>query len=420
LCRVQNLKGPLQGSTVASNCRLRSGLERGLDMTIRAFAVSILAGCMLSANLLAIWVRSEISEVPVERLIFNLEQQIKQDPTDVSHLINLARLYSMAYALKVDTFPAAPLSKTQIAVPYFPPGGTQIPRIVRPAKTPEHAERAARRLKEAIRHYEAALAVSPDNMTARIGYAWVLEQAGEKARAIDEYRRLIILAWPREQKMKAFDVTERSFTQEAASYLIPLLDPVKDAAEIKDLTAKQDEMKARPRAVTPIAVPLADGLPPAATIDRLAKVRFDADGSGLDREWTWISRDAAWLVYDAGGRGEIKSALQLFGGVTFWLFWSNGYDAMRALDDNGDGELANGELQDLALWHDRNANGSSEPGEVRPLSAYGIVALSCDYIEGDGSRFAALSSHGVRFASGRTRPTYDVILRHSQSTLTKR
>ena len=93
---------------------------------------------------------------------------------------------------------------------------------------------------------------------------------------------------------------------------------------------------------------------------------------------------------------------------------------MRALDDNGDGELSGPELKHLAIWQDRNANGSSEPGEVRPLAEHGIVALSCSYSAGDGSRFAASSMHGARFADGRTRPTYDVILRRSPSTLTRR
>ena len=70
--------------------------------------------------------------------------------------------------------------------------------------------------------------------------------------------------------------------------------------------------------------------------------------------------------------------------MTFWLFWSNGYEPMRALDDNADGELSGAELQHLAIWHDRNRDGVSDAGEVRPLAAHGIVALSCGYVDGDG------------------------------------
>jgi hypothetical protein len=105
-------------------------------------------------------------------------------------------------------------------------------------------------------------------------------------------------------------------------------------------------------------------------VDRSARVRFDADGSGLAREWTWLTSDAAWLVYDPKGTGKVDSALQMFGNVSFWRFWQNGYEALRSLDDNGDGQLTGVELAGLALWHDINGSGCSEPGEVRPLSAW--------------------------------------------------
>ena len=93
--------------------------------------------------------------------------------------------------------------------------------------------------------------------------------------------------------------SQRLFTQEAAGYLIPLLDKERDAAEIADLHSEAGDRSDRlPRAITPIAVPLTDELPAHAIVDRLARVRFDADGYG-PREWTWITPEAGWLVYDA-------------------------------------------------------------------------------------------------------------------------
>ena len=109
--------------------------------------------------------------------------------------------------------------------------------------------------------------------------------------------------------------SQRLFTQEAAGYLVPLLDKDRDAAEIADLTAKQSQIRSLPRAITPVAIPLTDELPPHAIVDRLARVRFDADGNG-PREWTWITPEAGWLVYDAEDRGTITSALQWFGDVS--------------------------------------------------------------------------------------------------------
>jgi tetratricopeptide (TPR) repeat protein len=388
-------------------------------MTQRTLVAGALALLVASAHLAAIYMRMETQDVPIDRLVANLERELKSDPDNVQTLINLARLHAMAYALKVDAFPGAQLKPGQPEVPSFPPGSSQIPGGVRPAVSPDAAARAAQHLQDAIRHYEAALALAPDNLTARLGHGWVLQQAGDTPGAIKEYRLVIAQAWPTEQKIKALMPSQRLFTQEAAGYLGPLLDKARDAAEIADLRAKDADLRSRPRAITPVAIPLTDDVPSYAIADPLARVRFDADGSG-PREWTWITPDAGWLVYDAEDRGTIRSALQWFGDVTFWLFWSNGYEPMRALDDNGDGELSGTELGHLAIWHDRNRNGVSERGEVQPLAAHGIVALSCRYANGDGAHFAAVSPQGVRLSNGSTRPTYDVILHHSAPTLTRR
>jgi hypothetical protein len=111
--------------------------------------------------------------------------------------------------------------------------------------------------------------------------------------------------------------------------------------------------------------------------------------------------------------------LQWFGNVTFWLFWENGYEALGALDDDADGELAGEELKHLAIWHDQNGNGVSERGEVQPLACHDVVALSTAYVAGDGVTFAAVSPRGLRLADGRSRPTYDVLLRSTALTLTR-
>lgn len=388
-------------------------------MINRACLGAALVVLAASAHLAAIYMRMETRDVPIDRLVANLERELQANPASVQTLINLARLHAMAYALKVDAFPAAPIKPDQPELPSYPPGSSQIPSAVRPATSPEVEGRAAQHLKDAIRHYAAALALAPDNLTARLGHGWVLQQSGASTRAIAEYRRVVEQAWPSEQKIKALMPSQRLFTQEAAGYLITLLDKDRDAAEIADLTARQTQIRSLPRAITPVAIPLADDVPSHRIADRLARVRFDADGSG-PREWTWITPDAGWLVYDAEDRGTITSALQWFGDVTFWLFWSNGYEPMRALDDNGDGELAGAELRHLAIWHDRNRDGVSDAGEVRPLAAHGIVALSCHFMAGDGTRVAAISPHGARLADGRTRPTYDIILHHAATTLTRR
>jgi hypothetical protein len=174
------------------------------------------------------------------------------------------------------------------------------------------------------------------------------------------------------------------------------------------------ELDRAPRAITPIAIPLQDGLDAGDLMDRLAAVRFDADGTGLKRRWTWITPDAAWLVYDQTGTERIDSALQFLGGVTFWLFWEHGYHALRALDDDGDGRIAGKELRHLALWHDRNGNARSEPGEVKPVAHWRITALSYAYqLDAAHPDEIAFAPAGVTFSDGSSRPTFDLIL-HSR------
>ncbi len=293
------------------------------------------------------------------------------------------------------------------------------PGRVEKALTPADEATARQLLKKSIDYYEQALKLDPQNLTARLGHAWTLQQAGQKDAAVTGYRQVIAQAWTTEQRMTRGMLGRRFFTEEAAGYFIPLLNPTTDKAEIDDLQARRDKFRAMPRPITPIAIPLADDLPLSAIVDPLARVRFDADGTGLPREWTWITPEAGWLVYDATDRGTIRSALQLFGSVTYWLFWTNGYHPLAALDDDDDGHLRGGELVHMGLWVDRDRDGVSDLGEVQPLAAYGIVSLSCGSIEGDGWRVAASSPAGVTFSNGRTRPTYNVIL-HSVETRTTR
>src|SRR5690349_922453 len=97
----------------------------------------------------------------------------------------------------------------------------------------------------------------------------------------------------------------------------------------------------------------------------------------------------------------------MFGNVTFWIVWPDGYEALLALDDNRDGILTGAELQGLAVWNDHNGNGISEPGEVISVEALGIQSISCrSQTDATGMHW---SREGVSFINGLSRPTYDWI-----------
>jgi hypothetical protein len=261
--------------------------------------------------------------------------------------------------------------------------------------------------------YRDVLVIEGDNKVALIGLGWCLVQAGERAEAIIVLRRAAEVAWQHESRPEtSFYMGGPKMIEEVARYLIPLLDPERDAPEIATLRQRIKNLESRMGWITPIAIPLRAGLTARDMVDDDARVVFDLDGTGA-KPWTWITADAAWLVYDRFGEGRITSGLELFGSVTFWAFWQNGYHALRALDDDGDGEIRGGELRGLALWHDRNLNGISERGEVRPVVDWGIVSLSTSYrIDASHQDEIPWSSAGVRFADGTVRPTFDVVLRN--------
>ena len=354
----------------------------------------------------ALFERPEIKRVPIQRLVANIERQLASNPKNVELRLNLARLHAMAYALKVVEFDARPKGEDLEAwFGFIPP---YAPKEVTAPPSRDHQERAQQHLQKALKAYAEVVELAPENAIAHLGYAWVLEQARQKQQAIVQYRKAVEAAWPKDRKENAF--FRDPVTTEAADRLMELLDPVTDAQEIVQLQEKRAFLGTKGRMVTPIAIPLGsvfDCPPVAADVH----VLFDADGSGIRRPWTWVTSDAGWLVHDPDGSGRITSALQWFGNVTFWLFWSNGYHALAALDDDGDGELRGPELRGLSLWADANQNGLSEDGEVKPLSAHRVVSLSTRYEPGDGELTAAYAPAGVTFADGTARPTFDVILR---------
>lgn len=363
----------------------------------------------LAATGQARYIRPDLVNIPVATLLANLEKQVEKNSKSVEARFNLARAHAMAYAQKS---PSAQVFKGKENKGFwFGYEPKHIPFEVKKSDDPAEAKEAKEQLSKAIERYREVVKMAPKNFPAQLGLAWTLDQAGENKEAVKMYRQIVEDAWKKESKMQVAPLGWHSIVGEAGSYLKRHLDPEKDGKEIAALTEKTRQLSRIPRPVTPIAIPLADQTALKDIVAPDARVRFDADGSGRDVRWSWISNKAAWLVYDQQQQGRITSALQLFGNVSFWMFWENGYHALGALDANLDGKLSGAELKNLSLWHDRNGNGISEPGEVQSLAVHGIVEINCRYQATQNTpNVAAFAEQGVVFRDGSTRPTYDVIL----------
>ena len=261
---------------------------------------------------------------------------------------------------------------------------------------------ALARLEAARGHYARALQLDPDNLRSRLGYAYVLDRLGRTNDARRELRCILKKGLPRLSQPQS-EWEDHAVLTETATHLAHLATSRGDRAKMERLRQRLEE--SRPIIyVTPIVVPMRD-VPFSQLVDEGSRVAFDFAGTGDTRAQGWLTPDAAWLVWDPEWRGDVQSGFDMIGQRAWAVFWSDGFEALRALDDNRDGELTGGELGGLSLWRDENRNGVSDPGEVIPANVHGISGLS---VRGQATRPGLITApDGVRFDDGRTRPLYD-------------
>jgi hypothetical protein len=371
---------------------------------------------LLALPALAIW--SPFGQpVPVDRAVSNLQAHLHESPNDASSWLTLGRLHSYAF---FTAEPQVPMRGSKLFIP-------DIPRSS-PPKQPS-AESLAH-LKESIAAFRKSISLDANQPLAYLGLAWDLEQAapyasriGEDAEhlldhALENYRQAYDHTAKADLEMTALPPGYQAISKEAAEGIISIdQQRNKDAAEIARMKQTIAKISQKPRAVTPVIFSFEETASLGDLVAPEVHVTFDLDGFG-DSTWTWLKPSTGILVWDPNHTGIVQSGLQLFGSVTWWMFWRDGFQALAALDDNHDGWLSGNELTGLAVWIDRNQNGRSDPGEVITLEQAGIVRISVSAkVDVDGT---LANAHGIQFSDGRRTPSYDWVARSQPELGTKR
>lgn len=374
---------------------------------------------------------------PVDRLVATAEKFAKEHPETAEPIYTLARVHYLAFSTKRD----------QVVVQYFKdgeavnagsrstgnmyrnyyPANAPNPVILEPAALFAHASAAKT-------NFELAAKMQPKNALYQLGLASLLDEARTLAASLKPaevppewvdvkiadirkaYGTAFDLALGKDQLVanRPMDGLEELVSYEAGKALVRLADAdrgsltAEERAQVERAKSALESFNKLPMGpITPIVL----SMQPVRQMEELLApelmVDFDLRGYGPRARWPWVKPELGFLVWDPLERGEIESARDLFGSYSFQIFRQTGYDALAALDDNGDGRLAGDELEGIRVWFDRNSDGISTAAEVVSLDTLGIVEIAVRETAREG-RYP-MNPAGITLGDGRRLPTWDWI-----------
>jgi|GEM_PF-2900465 len=115
---------------------------------------------------------------------------------------------------------------------------------------------------------------------------------------------------------------------------------------------------------------------------------FDHANDGFAERTGWVDAADGLLVLDLNGNGKIDNGGELFGSETLLANGSkaaNGFEALSALDSNGDHQINadDAAFASLKIWIDANSDGFSQADELLSLEAVGVAAIATTYSTSD-------------------------------------
>jgi hypothetical protein len=345
-------------------------------------------------------------EAPVERLIANTERQLKESPNAAELHYRLGRLHALA-AAKVSPEIYGPEDRFDLQSRHA--DGLPV----------QPTQKAREELTLAIASYKKANALRISGQY-QLGLAWALEAAVQarlpgvtEEQVLNAYQGAFALTEQLSlaEKYQPKRGIETLASHEAASAYLRLWGkrPPKNAVQeqlLNKLRAHLELLRKLPEgAVTPVVFALRG----EATLESLRDPgrcsTFDLDGTGQGACWEWLSPRAGILVWDPAGKGAVKNGWQLFGSASFFLFFDHGYQALEALDDDGDGWLAGRELVGIGVWSDADRDGHPRAAEVRTVQTVGIRRIAVRAVQRPDGLWH--QPRGLEFDDGSLRPTWD-------------
>ncbi|MGB1125239.1 MAG: hypothetical protein ACPG4Q_08535 [Phycisphaeraceae bacterium] len=408
---------------------------------IAQFTTAALLGLALASPASALF--APAPSVPTDRLITNISAYIEENPEEAQGYYLLARVHYMAFVNRLDHVRSND-----------PGSAKKLPRLVDPRQYGKaegekiNEEKAIEHAQAALQLFGKAMELDKDNALYHLGLASFYEQSSPLAKKIAPNPKYAPAA-PGVEQPKVIPESERFIKQAVASYLKAYLldreaalakdsvflpfypvayeagkaylrlteahDIETDKEQVAQINADLKAIDSKPKAITPIIFRI-EGNAPTSLGDLIADetiVKFDLDADGIAERRPWVNPDTAILVWDPDKTGKITSGEQLFGNMTFRMLFSDGYRALDSLDNNRDGKLADKELAGLALWHDRNSNGVSDPGEVTPIDQTPIRAIATDTTD-KVNGLHPMNGTGLILNNGQTRPTWDWVIPAAQ------
>lgn len=406
---------------------------------IDALACVVVLVLAVSPSAQALWIGATAEPIPLERIRENTVAYLKEHPDDARTHYNLGRLYYLALTRGTTEF------RVELSPDHDRPLDVlhdlnPLPLVAMSGAAvgnPEAGE-FVRHVLAAATYLHKAIELEPQNGLYHLTWASFMQQLAETGKSYAmpvapdgtrPKRRLYV--WDEEKMLQAaFQGYKLAFSlslvvdadldhtlglsylvsHEAALRLIALSERDAAYALTPHLRALLDLhlnlLKEKPLAITPIIIGNTVDSDIDALLDPERVVSFDLDGSGLTRRWTWLRPDTAVLVWDPMATGDIRSGRQLFGNVTWWMFWTDGYHTLTTLDDDHDGWLRGEELAGIRIWRDADSDGVSDDGEVVDLDALGIVGL-CTEPDETTARGEWMHPQGVEFTDGSHVPSFD-------------